>query len=460
MSTQIDYFNLISSRTDPMHPVEQLILNALESGTHRIDINTSFIDNLFLFSVLDYGDGMSENEVEDYLLTFPGSSKFSPHNGVGFAKIFSIPFVNIIIRTRKYGRFIEIVIDPDGSYLVKEIQSSHDGTKIVVITDKKTFYYDNKQLLDFLSSKFRDSKIKIFFNNQNINYNYEYNFFLQEIYHWKFLTITLTIVGDEKCGAVFFRDGVFIVKAKSPFPFVDIRVDSNDAKKHNIIESIEEVFQIIKSDLLPQFMELFVFKMASVTENRQVAPIYREYFWYFLNFIKSGILKHYEDLRVLPTTDLNNHAVKTCFSGNLHFSRQKKNAFNLNFLTPAMILDLRKSIGITDEINIITDETSNFDLLTMEYRDDFLQLFRRIFRSETGKDCPVVYSHFIGASGKYTCLFESEKNGFLYELKRGVTVKKIHLNYYSETIKEMRRISKHLPEFSQKILVDFISCFR
>ncbi|MBU1219364.1 hypothetical protein KKF34_00200 [Myxococcota bacterium] len=460
MNTQIDWFNLISSRTDPLDPVEQLILNALESGTHRIDINTSFINNLFLFSVLDYGDGMTETDIEDYLLTFPGSSKITNHKGVGFAKVFSIPFINIIVSTRKYGRFIEAVIEPDGSYLIKQNQSSHDGTKIVVITEAKTFYYDNKKLLLFLSSKFSDSKIKIFFNNQIINSNYVYNTFLQSSYYWKFLKITLTIVGEEKCGAVFFRDGVFIVKTNSPFPFLEIRVDSNDSEKDNIIETIEEVFQTIKSELLPQFMDLFVFKMASVAENRQFAAIYREYFWYFLIFIKSGYLNNIADLHVLPTIDTENKAVKTSFSGTLHFSRHKKNSFNLNFLTPAMILDLRKSCGITDEINIITEENCNFDLLIMDYRDDFLQVFRRIFRSETGKDCLVVYSQFIGASGKFTCLFETEKSGFLYELKRGVTIKKIHLNYYSETIRELRRISSHLPEFSQKILADFISCYR
>ena len=93
--------------------LRELIQNAVDSGTPRIDVR---IGNDFV-EVEDFGEGMDEEEIQRYLLTIGATSKRGPQYigifGIGFLAAFCLGDV-VKVETGKKGKGVSLTITSDG----------------------------------------------------------------------------------------------------------------------------------------------------------------------------------------------------------------------------------------------------------------------------------------------------------------------------------------------------------
>lgn len=126
---------------DPAIYARELVANALDSGTDRVDIQI-FQD---LFVIEDYGQGMTESDIENYFLELHSSKtrdregKIGEH-GIGVHSIFSQDPYLVEVETARNGSNVRFQITSDLELNVVEPGVKTQGTKISIYKSRSAFY--------------------------------------------------------------------------------------------------------------------------------------------------------------------------------------------------------------------------------------------------------------------------------------------------------------------------------
>ncbi|MFT7622712.1 MAG: hypothetical protein ACI9WU_001887 [Myxococcota bacterium] len=96
--------------------LRELVQNAIDAGTNRIDVVFDRRDGFACISVQDYGCGMTRPDMEHYLLNVFESSKEDDLEsigkfGIGFVSIFALKPTWVTVETGKDGQHTRIAID-------------------------------------------------------------------------------------------------------------------------------------------------------------------------------------------------------------------------------------------------------------------------------------------------------------------------------------------------------------
>jgi len=137
VSSEATLDNLVAQFARPMDCLRELVQNAMDAGTPRVDVWLAHTNGVLEIHVDDAGSGMDEAIIDQQLTKLFSSTKEGDRTkigkfGIGFSSIFAIQPDAVLLRTGRHGQNWELVFHPDRSYDKASIDEPVQGTKITL----------------------------------------------------------------------------------------------------------------------------------------------------------------------------------------------------------------------------------------------------------------------------------------------------------------------------------------
>ena len=132
--------DLIHQFADPFAFYRELVQNSLDAGSARIEVTLRYLPGspgVATASVADWGEGMTRDTIERYLLTKFRSSKAGDLTkigkfGVGFMSVLAPAPQLVVIDTGRDGEDWRVLLNPDLSYELRRAPEPVEGTRVTL----------------------------------------------------------------------------------------------------------------------------------------------------------------------------------------------------------------------------------------------------------------------------------------------------------------------------------------
>ena len=129
---------MVDQFKDPFAFLRELIQNALDAGSMRIDVDVLRAGEIVTLEVQDTGEGMDREIIETRLTRLFASSKDGDATkigkfGVGFSSVFSIRPEAVVVDTARGAERWRAVFSPDGTWKLFTLDEPIEGTRVRVL---------------------------------------------------------------------------------------------------------------------------------------------------------------------------------------------------------------------------------------------------------------------------------------------------------------------------------------
>lgn len=127
--------NLIDQFARPLDFLRELVQNALDAGTPRIEVSGEYRDDHLRLTVRDFGEGMSREVINTRLTRLFASDKAGDLTqigrfGIGFASVFALRPNAVTVETFRHGHGHRVHFDEQFQFTVEEHREPMVGTAI------------------------------------------------------------------------------------------------------------------------------------------------------------------------------------------------------------------------------------------------------------------------------------------------------------------------------------------
>lgn len=141
--------NLVDQFARPLDFLRELVQNALDAGSPRVEVRAATQDDLWTLTVTDWGHGMDRATIEGQLTKLFASEKAGDLTqigrfGIGFASVFAVRPDRVVVTTGRQGTAHQIVFDADRSFVVNALSENVVGT---VVRIEKSLHADAAERL-------------------------------------------------------------------------------------------------------------------------------------------------------------------------------------------------------------------------------------------------------------------------------------------------------------------------
>ncbi|MBL8950730.1 MAG: ATP-binding protein [Myxococcaceae bacterium] len=142
---------LVHQFTDPYAAYRELVQNSIDAGSNRIEVTLAFRPGtdggLMTASVRDWGEGMSQKVIDDYLLTKFRSSKENDLTkigkyGIGFVSVFALKPDAVTVDTGRDGESWRVLFRQDRTYELLKLSEPVEGTTVTLHTRATAAQYE------------------------------------------------------------------------------------------------------------------------------------------------------------------------------------------------------------------------------------------------------------------------------------------------------------------------------
>ncbi|MGH1341943.1 MAG: ATP-binding protein [Nannocystales bacterium] len=132
---------LVNQFSDPLSFLRELVQNAIDAGSHEVEINTSFEAKgdagTAVIAVSDWGGGMSREIIETKLTRLFSSQKDGDRTkigkfGIGFVSVFAIGPEVVCVDTARDGEAWRVLFDETRAFRLLRLDEPIEGTTIRV----------------------------------------------------------------------------------------------------------------------------------------------------------------------------------------------------------------------------------------------------------------------------------------------------------------------------------------
>lgn len=138
--------NLVTQFSSAWDFLRELVQNSIDAGTSSIDVWTEFDieagaeSGVITIHVDDFGEGMSEEIIDDQLTQLFSSAKENDLTkigkfGIGFVSVFALKPKGVLVHTGRAGEFWEIFFHEDLSFTKTRIDGPVEGTQLTVFLE-------------------------------------------------------------------------------------------------------------------------------------------------------------------------------------------------------------------------------------------------------------------------------------------------------------------------------------
>jgi hypothetical protein len=131
--------NLVDQFARPLDFLRELVQNALDAGSPRIEVRTDYnsAQGVFVLSVTDFGHGMTREIIDRQLTRLFASQKQGDLTqigrfGIGFASVFSLRPDDVWVTTGRIGESWEVHFDAERTFTVTALETPVVGTVVTL----------------------------------------------------------------------------------------------------------------------------------------------------------------------------------------------------------------------------------------------------------------------------------------------------------------------------------------
>lgn len=138
---------LVNQFSDPLSFLRELVQNAIDAGSHEVEITTSFEPRgeagTAVIAVSDWGGGMSREIIETKLTRLFSSNKDGDRTkigkfGIGFVSVFAIGPEVVCVDTARDGEAWRVLFDENRAFRLLRLDEPIEGTTIRVYKSMST----------------------------------------------------------------------------------------------------------------------------------------------------------------------------------------------------------------------------------------------------------------------------------------------------------------------------------
>ena len=135
--------NLVDQFARPLDFLRELVQNAIDAGSPRVDV---WVDHtpgdagsgVLMIGVDDHGSGMDEATIDGKLLRLYASTKEDDRTkigkfGIGFTSVFALRPDRVLVRTGRHGTWWELVAGPDRVFHKHRSEEPISGTQVLLL---------------------------------------------------------------------------------------------------------------------------------------------------------------------------------------------------------------------------------------------------------------------------------------------------------------------------------------
>lgn len=169
--------NLVNQFARPLECLRELVQNAIDAGSPRVDVTVRWeretdLEGVLAIEVRDFGEGMDERLIDDKLTRMFASSKEDDLTkigrfGIGFTSIFAIDPALVQVRTGRHGESWELVFHPDRSFTKMPNATPFRGTRVTLFrrmaaAERPRWVRECREVLEFWCAH---SDVPVFFQD-------------------------------------------------------------------------------------------------------------------------------------------------------------------------------------------------------------------------------------------------------------------------------------------------------
>jgi hypothetical protein len=132
------FASMVDQFKDRFAFLRELVQNALDAGSTRIDVAVTRAADLVTLEVQDTGEGMDREIIETRLVRLFASTKDGDATkigkfGVGFSSVFAIRPEAVVVDTARGAERWRVVFSPDGTWKLFTLDAPIEGTRVRVL---------------------------------------------------------------------------------------------------------------------------------------------------------------------------------------------------------------------------------------------------------------------------------------------------------------------------------------
>lgn len=170
--------NLVDQFSDPFTFYRELIQNAMDAGSNRVDVRVEYrpAEGRVVVDVIDFGEGMNRTIIDGELTRLFSSSKENDLTkigkfGIGFVSVFAINPQVVTVDTGRDGQYWRVVFQGGTHFEVRRLEQPVEGTrvrlyKLLKEDDFEHFLQKSRETISFWC---RFSDTEVLFNGLRLN---------------------------------------------------------------------------------------------------------------------------------------------------------------------------------------------------------------------------------------------------------------------------------------------------
>ncbi len=265
--------NLVGQFSDPFTFYRELIQNAMDAGSGRVDVTVDWLEEkgMVLVTVSDSGEGMTQEIIQSKLTRLFSSTKEDDFTkigkfGIGFVSVFAIAPELVLVDTGRDGEFYRIAFDGTTDYKILRLEWPIEGTSIRVYKrlnpeDLAEFERRSQETIAFWCCH---SENEITFNGETINQRLEVDSPCQVYYEGQGTQIVAGYTSSALPEFGMYNQGLTLkVGKQDQFPGVTYKIKSryleHTLTRDNVLEdeNYEKAFKLLTKVVRQQLSAKF-----------------------------------------------------------------------------------------------------------------------------------------------------------------------------------------------------------
>lgn len=311
--------NLVDQFSDPFTFYRELIQNAMDAGSNRVEVRVEYrpTEGKVVVDVLDFGEGMNQRIINHELTRLFSSSKENDLTkigkfGIGFVSVFALGPQVVTVDTGRDGEYWRVVFQGGTNYDVFKLDQPVEGTrvrlyKLLKADDFEHFLEKSRSTISFWC---RFSDTEVLFNGQRINEPLEVDSPCQVRHHRPGTELVAGLTSARPPEFGMYNRGLTLKEAAQEFfPGVSFRLKSryleHTLTRDNVItdENYKKALKILRDCVRNQLPEEFFAKVKSLLYTpggeQELDHLLAEASPYLGNY-REGMARKFRNLPLFP----------------------------------------------------------------------------------------------------------------------------------------------------------------
>jgi len=242
---------LVRQFAQPLACLRELIQNSIDAGSNQIDVEVCEIaeDECFRITVIDTGEGMTEDIIQTQLTRLFNSAKENDFTkvgkfGIGFVSVFALEPMAVVVDTGRDGQHWRVLFHADCTFDLIRHDGNVEGTRVEIYLARSRFQFasllaDVEKTLHYWC---RHCRAQISVNGKPIHQPFELEAPLTVVYEEPGTRLVAGLVVEARPFFGYYNQGLTLLEGNGgPLPFVTFKMDSryfeHTLTRDNLIEN-------------------------------------------------------------------------------------------------------------------------------------------------------------------------------------------------------------------------------